>query len=294
MAGTPIIGEDGPRKLPVFWISWQSYRFVFCHFVNLLRLAWVPLCALLGIFVAMIVVESNATTIYLGLSLAIRAIIQVLFPALILVKWHQFVLLGPFQAKIFDAFKIGKPEIIFLAISASLCLATSYVPKVVAYFIGTAINNEIISDRIHSIEISLLSTLVILLFLFAFCRFFILLPSVAIGNPVSVAGVWQLAKGYAVPIFAILFLTSGLTLCLLYFVRYWLMWFLLSALAQFFSILALAKSPAVLLVHLALGSITTILSGIIGATALSFCYRHLTGIENAPGGDKDAKAKANP
>lgn len=263
--------EENPRKLPVFRISWEAYRFVFRHALSLVKLAWLPF---------LVVSAARATPIYFlvthgppysGIwSWVTNTVFLFAFPALVAVNWHRYVLLGSRPIGSLDGFKIGKPEVLFLGITAVLIVMTSSAPDITAKVLTRAFG----PDNEREITSYFFLFLLLPLFLLAFCRFYILLPITAIGDRPSVSRVWRLTKANTFRIFSIICLTSGLSgvtlnLVITYFSR-----------ALLFDSLYSMEAVHPLLVIYATGatvsSLTAIFCGSLGATALSLCYRKLT------------------
>ena len=206
--------KENPRKLPIFRIAWGAYRFVFRHALSLVKLAWLPF---------LVVIAARATPIYFmvthGASVtgiwywAINAVFLFVFPALVAVNWHRYVLLGPHRIGSFDAFRIGKPEFLFLTVTAVLVLATSSVPDIAA----SAMARTFGPDNGREVASYFFLFLLLPLFLLVFCRFYILLPIASVGKKPSVSEVWRLTKGSTFRIFFIICLTSGLSGVILMF-----------------------------------------------------------------------------
>jgi|GEM_PF-5984340 len=262
------------KKLPVFRISWNAYCFLFRHFASFLKLAWLP-------FVLLMVATTTPTYVMLTYSVSISGIWYWLFrsaflfvlPALVAVSWHRYVLLGPHSVGSFDAFKIRKPELLFLAITAALIFLTGSVPDIVSGAMAIAFDPGNRPEIISYFYFFLLLPV----FLLAFCRFYILLPTIAIGERPSISGVWRRTRASTVRLFMIICLTSGLSgFTFSFLVAYF------SKAIPFDRIISIEAVHPLLIIYVtgaSISSLTAIFCGGLGATALSLCYRHLTRFE---------------
>lgn len=277
--------KDGKRKLSVFGTAWRAYRYFFRHFFSLVKLAWVPLLVHAALQTAFYLAARQGG-LWTFLDSVIGEMLWVVFPAIILAKWHRFMLLGPFPVGMLGAFNVKRPEMVFLAVTAALYSVTVLAP----FYVAVGVETPFVLLFIHltqfiprDFHFSFTFFIVVIAFIYVFCRFFILLPAAAIGDRVSIAGTWQLTRANTSRIFAIIGLTVGIPTMLSF-----------PLLFAWLTILTpksgpLAGMQTVEILQMLYELLMVIIIGGLGATALSFCYRHLVGLESASVGCEEAK-----
>lgn len=251
--------EFNPRKLGVLAAMREAYSGAWTHLGGMLRLIWLPgvLYLALNITGALLADEGHDV---------IRILIELaslfLWP-IIAVAWHRFILLGESPAGTYQI-NFGQREARFLMVSFFLVLL-----MLPGFFIATLTAG--LKDLGPSASlIGFAGVLLAFVGIYFLIRLLLLLPAVAIDEPINVRLILERTRGNFWRLAALCILSS-----LPLLVAYWL------------TAYAFVVANLPLIVPLLLTSLISIFFAIVNVAILSIAYRELIGPPGAMAADID-------
>ncbi len=240
-----------PKKLDVIAAISEAYRGAWTHAGEMIRLIWLPGLIYIGLSVAAALIDLRKQV---GLGMLIQAASLFLWP-IIAVAWHRFILIGDAATGAFQL-RFGRREARFFLVSIFLVLL--FMPGFIIVSMVAALN-----DPAHAMTASLVSFLGLILVMvgiYYFIRLSLLLPAVAVDEPVNARLVLERTRGNFWRLVA-LYVLGGLPVIVLFW-----------GIAM---LLATAHVPAV--VPFALYALIYIFFAIVNVAILSIAYRELIG-----------------
>ncbi|HMM15578.1 MAG TPA: hypothetical protein PKA57_13200 [Parvibaculum sp.] len=240
-----------PRKLDVFAITREAYQGGWTHFGEMVRLIWLP--GLLYIAVALVsgALDSEANP---GLRLLCDLAVFFLWP-IIAVAWHRFILVGDATPGRFHL-HFGRREARFLVVSIFLSLLA--LPGILIASMTAALNDPSLGTSASLL--GFLGLIVLMVGLYYFVRLLLLLPAVAVDEPINARLILERTRGNFWRLLSLVILAS-LPLVLVIF-------------AGASLVLALGLPGVILLV---LGALVGVFFMIVNVAVISIAYRELIG-----------------
>lgn len=239
-----------PRKLDVVFVALEAYRGAWTHAGEMIRLIWLPG----ALYVAISIVSALVEESQLALRFALELAGLFLWP-IIAVAWHRFVLIGDVAPGRFHL-NFGRREARFLMISIFLGLLV--MPGLLVSGMTAAMNDP--SLGASASLLGFLGLILLMVGLYYFVRLLLLLPAVAVDEPINARLILERTRGNFWRLLALIILAS-LPLIIVFFVM-----------ANIVVIFALP--PFVLFVFAAMVGVFFM---IVNVAVLSIAYRELIG-----------------
>ena len=235
-------------RLDVVSTITEAYGGAWRNLGDMVRLIWFPVALYLVFSIARVFVDVE-TQFFLALVLEIASLF--LWPV-IAVTWHRFILLGDEPSGSVH-FSFGRREAIFLLVSIFLILL--FIPGA-ALSLAAAELQETPSGAL----LALFGLFLVAIAVYFFVRLTLLLPAVAIGDPVDPRLVLERTRGNFWRLLAVMFAVAVPIL-------------LLSTLAGSL----MADGGAMQLVAVALAAFVYVFFAVVNVAVLSIAYRELIG-----------------
>lgn len=235
-------------RLDVVSTITEAYGGAWRNLGEMVRLIWFPVALYLVFSIARVFVDVE-TQFFLALVLEIASLF--LWPV-IAVTWHRFILLGDEPSGPVH-FHFGRREAIFLLVSIFLILL--FIPGA-ALSLAAAELQETPSGAL----LALFGLFLVAIAIYFFVRLTLLLPAVAIGDPLDPRLVLERTRGNFWRLLAVIFAVGAPIL-------------LLSSLAGSL----MAGGAAMQLVAVALAAFVYVFFAVVNVAVLSIAYRELIG-----------------
>jgi hypothetical protein len=239
-----------PKKLDVFAATAEAYRGAWNHFGEMVRLMWLP-C---GLYIAVSIVGSLLDEKQVTLQFALELAALFLWP-IIAVAWHRFVLVGDAAPGSFHL-HFGRREARYLMISIFLGLL--FLPGVLVVLMTASLNDPSVGPAASLLGFA--GFLVLMVGVYFAVRLLLLLPAVAVDEPVNVRLILERTRGNFWRVLALIFIAS----LPLFFIM-----FCIAALVVFFAVPMLYATIPVALI--------SVFFMIVSVAVLSISYRELIG-----------------
>ena len=239
-------------RLDVIATVAEAYGGAWRNLGEMVRLIWFPVALYLVFSIARVFVDIESQ-FFLALVLEIASLF--LWPV-IAVTWHRFILLGDEPAGPVH-FHFGRREAIFLLVSIFRTLL--FIP-LAALSLAAAELQESPSGAL----LALFGLFLVALAIYFFVRLTLLLPAVAIGDPINPRLVLERTRGNFWRLFTVMFAVGAPIL-------------ILSSVAG----MLMAGSGTMQLVTVAIAAFAYVFFAVVNVAVLSIAYRELLGL---PGG----------
>lgn len=260
------------RKLDVVATVLEAYRGAYAHFFDLVRLVWLPVLVYIVANIAqqefmqaqMEGLDPNADPMMAMAQTFTWPVVLLMLVALftwpmIAVAWHRFVLLGD-RGQGPVNFHFGRREAIFLLTSIFVALFT--LPSLILIFTAAGIGEA--GGAGVMLVLSVLAIVLLIAAVYYSIRLLLLLPAVAIGEPLNARYILDITRGNFWRLFGIHLLNA----------------LILVGISILVSLVALIfiSIPGLAFVNYALQALVIIVYQITSVAILSIAYRDLSGM----------------
>ncbi|WP_420561442.1 hypothetical protein [Tepidicaulis sp.] len=194
------------RKLDVVGTVMEAYRGAYSHFLDLVKLVWLPVVIYI---VANIAQQEflqrrleelqqqeqgsliNVTEAF-SLPIVLLMLVGLFTWPMIAVAWHRFVLLGDRGSGAVN-FHFGRREAVFLL--ASIFLVLLALPAFLVAMVSGALADPVSGDTALSFGLAILALVLAIAAVYYSVRLTLLLPAVAIGEPLNARAILDITKG---------------------------------------------------------------------------------------------------
>lgn len=262
------------RKLDVVATVMEAYRGAYSHFFDLVRLVWLPVLIYIVANIAqqefvqaqMEGLDPNADPILAMAQTFTWPVVLLMLVALftwpmIAVAWHRFVLLGD-RGQGAVNFHFGRREAIFLL--TSIFIGLLMLPSLIVIFTAAGLGEAGGAGAGLMLFLTILALALIIAAIYYSIRLLLLLPAVAIGEPLNARFVLDITRGNFWRLFGIHLLNA----------------LILVGLSIVVSLVALIfmAIPGLAFVNYALQALVIIIYQITSVAILSIAYRDLSGM----------------